>query len=282
MQKETEFQVTHQSIHEQLSEKILTTISWYTVYLHGEKGSAKPVSLGSGILMSYTAAEGTVRGIMTAAHVADSISKFDNIGVLIRSKKNNFKIKSELLSVIRICDESGYGESGPDLAFIGLSEKDAGVISAYKSFLKFPENIGRIEKCDEESGVFVVMGFPELKRSESMRDDQCIIESFGQAILCEKFERRAEDVLAVSVPGKEHEIDLETYAGMSGGGVWKLRLKGFPEKLEISDFKLCGIMFYQTPEEEGQRWMLAHDYILMKRLFDEADQSSGTGANRTF
>ena len=156
---------------------------------------------------------------------------------------------------------------GPDLSVIILPEAKIGTLKAKKDFYNIEAQADqKLKKALSDTGAFLFSGCPESK-------SDAIVDPFGGRRLivghtgaCTLLNRRYEhggfDFLELNVSYHPGSDALTTFAGMSGGGVWRIplfkRLNEPLEKVRFDELVLAGVVFLETGIEGGKQRIRCH------------------------
>lgn len=199
------------------------------------------------------------KGIITAKHVCDTIKKHKKL--LIMLGKAPTIVETELLNYIIPPIESKNIQIStdiPDIAFIRLPDKTIGILEATtKSFYAIDKRIDKesIELCKNNIGYFVFIGTP----NEWLDVKNQIVPSFAYStVRKEYFMHDGWDYQVMGLNLDENKEIPTDFSGVSGGGIWKIKVLVNEEKTEYSvdnfnkDISLVGVSFNQTPEKGRQ------------------------------
>lgn len=221
-------------------------------------GSADLV--GSGVLVSA----GGHRAILTAAHVLDAIPSTPRIGLLLGQTNHIESIDRGGVSVVTIA-RGREDALGPDLGIIRLAPSIASAVAARKVFYNLDARREQVlnDPPDLRDGVWCVQGF--LGEHTSVADDRdgggktkyfYNFTGFGGPDNC--IRRDGFDYFDFPV---EHEARAESpvsWGGMSGGGMWQVRLKRDSKALTREALFLAGVLYYQVATTPTSCGVIGH------------------------
>lgn len=199
--------------------------------------------------------------LLTATHVWEKLKAFPHVGIALRRHPApSLQIPTRLLKPI-VVGKRATDEWGPDLMFLELADSDAGIIGACKSFW----NLGKRREMKStplleiEDGMWVVIGAPEKQIQQTgnhrvfgMRVSFCPADAYSM--------HSSFDYVDLGIDATATSA-LETYGGMSGSGVWRVRLLRNPSgQLVLQSNELCleGVAFYESPITDGHRLIRCH------------------------
>ena len=236
-----------------------------------------PVGLnGSGTLVEI---EGT-HHILTAAHVWNEIKDAEHIGFPLTEQSAGFMIERDNISEKLLWNPNG-GEWGPDLALLRLPLPSVSTIEARKSFLNLAKQkttFAASHAQATEKRFWAVIGmveqFSEVQPSLESGPTQVDIQMRAFfSIISKTHQRDGYDYFDLSaklgLPGVP-----STFAGVSGGGLWEIRLliKESGEIVWDEKRHFRGLVFGQTPEANGRRLIRCHG---PQSIFERAWESWG-------
>jgi hypothetical protein len=214
--------------------------------------------LGTGVLV----ATGRQRAILTAHHVLQELPATGRISIFIGRTTLPHTLDTEGLSVIKIA-RGTQDAIGPDLGAIVLAPQIAGSIAARKSFFNLDRYRDVVLSSPPafDDGVWFAQGF--LEERTAVRPDRTetgptkFLYNFTGCGGPDASPQIGDfDYLEFPVShASRHEAPV-SWGGMSGGGLWQVRLKREDGQLVPLSPVLSGLMFYQhptTPTECGVR-----------------------------
>jgi hypothetical protein len=214
--------------------------------------------LGSGVLVSV----GQQRAILTADHVVHGLPTTGRIGLFLGRTSQPHTIDTRGISAGKIA-RGAQDSVGPDLGAVILAPQIAGSIAAKKSFFNLDTRRDWLlnNPPDLRDGVWFAQGFLEERtvvRPVHIEDGPTKYFYNFTGIGGSETSPRIGDHDYFEFPVRQtsrHEAPV-SWGGMSGGGLWQVRLKREDGRLRHLSPILSGIMFYQhptTPTECGVR-----------------------------
>jgi len=225
--------------------------------------------IGSGTLIRF----GNCEGILTAAHVVTNESwaidcspnSAQRLFTSVKNEAQELYIETRFLEIEQTEPQSH--EFGPDLAFMKIPESRFKMsILAEKAFLDVSESneLFRMAMTADENPTMVFGGFPDVYKRDLMPQPgfETIQHLQGYGFLTGQEEREHHegyDYILVGANYDQGDDPPITFRGVSGGGLWRLALSrdraGENYRHQIW---LAGVVFYETPLEEGRRYLRAH------------------------
>ncbi|HSC07076.1 MAG TPA: hypothetical protein VLD59_09645, partial [Steroidobacteraceae bacterium] len=145
--------------------------------------------------------------------------------------------------------------NGPDLGFIRLSDHSADVLGSMFTFvnLRYHREKWQERRLTRDDGVWVEVGFPEVLGARSLDEKN---RTLTTSVFClsavggvDPVRRRGDfDYYDGSVRYDKRYSVPNSFTGMSGGGLWRIRI-AFRERLqryEIFERIFSGVVFYQV------------------------------------
>ena len=198
---------------------------------------------GSGTLVS----SGDAYWILTAAHVWDrKIKAASELGITLRKETDHcFPIDTNAIEPCHFKQQTEGEEWGPDLILLRIPSALVGTIEANKASyhweLERPSalNIDRLE-------TFYLLGCPADLGTFSSVYAKVAINGFPVNVVAEH--RRAQlDYLDVDAFVHD-SLNMKSFGGVSGGGLWRVWFFVDPKSREPSwAWRLEGVAFYQFP-----------------------------------
>jgi hypothetical protein len=216
--------------------------------------------LGSCTLVEF---EGR-RFLFTAAHVWEHLKPFGHIGITASGIASpSVKICTQDLKPIVVGKRKNdeWNEWGPDLAFLELSDSDAGNLMAYKSFwnLGNSRELKLVPLQEIGNAAWVIVGVPD-ERIEQIGNN-LVLEVRGSVCPAERLHMHSQfDYLDLGIDTTIRSA-LRTHVGMSGSGLWRVRiirnqaghLTWLPKELSLE-----GVAFWEKPIVDGHRIIRCH------------------------
>ena len=181
-----------------------------------EKQQPRPRPIGSG---TFVEIEGR-HYILTATHVWYKAREAKNIGMVLTDHQSSFMVLRD----------GKIEEWGPDIALLKLAPSDVVTIKAHKSFLNLAQQKEALSECPPviENGLWTVTGMvgelTEVQPNPEARTVACHIhgEAFISAVQ-RTHEHNGYDYFDLGanleLPGAP-----SSFAGVSGGGLWQVKL----------------------------------------------------------
>jgi hypothetical protein len=221
------------------------------IFGKGEKEVIK--TLGSGTLVLV----GQTRCILTASHVWKVLQDSDAVGItLIPDKTHVFPILTKSITVLNELKPDKDEEWGPDIVLLKIPNEYVGSIEARKGFYSASvDGKLQIEGKEYLSGALLLGSPAELGTFTPQHADFSIDGLFTD--LESSYSKGNFDYFD-EVAAKPPNIPIKSYQGMSGGGLWEIRIycseKG---KVQWSQ-RLIGVIYYQLTDSEGKRIIRCH------------------------
>jgi hypothetical protein len=221
-----------------------------------------------------------IPGILTARHVWDHIVELKpkKVGIQVSEKRHHFSIDLDLL--IPMLNLRRRSEAfGPDIEFIRLPIRDAGLIQAVKSFYNL--DVDRSKRCKLSSnrlGAQLISGaLDEMSRNVGKPNEargHLVVKVGGLFLERGRKTRRGRfDYWELAVEANANGAPM-SYGGVSGGGLWKVIVGRAPladlSSSKITGIYLSGVVFYQSAMKNERRVLRAHGadvvYKMLPRL----------------
>lgn len=251
---------------EDLMPRIAARLHWHTTVLIRIPDPLSPSyegPIGSGTLVQI----GKTFGVLTARHVAERLEIGDELGLTSapQGELHAPRIPVQELRIVSI----GTGPILPDsldLSFIRLPDVRAWSIRAWKGFynlLAFRDEMlpePRPRRGDE-GWTSLICGAPEQFSweegpSESYRRTLAFRQMCWQVEKPSHFKSGGSDYFDILIDRDSTPDIPDSFAGMSGGGVWYESLAtGEGGELQPIRDLLVGVIFYQIARGEG-KWTL--------------------------
>jgi hypothetical protein len=209
-------------------------------------------------------------GILTAHHVVhnpkDPSLRFNFTGtqklsLLIETRAHHFEID------VRACQCVDIGvpvadQRGPDLSVIVLPKARLGTLKAKKDFYNISaRSEEKLDKALCDHGFFIFAGCPACLSAEVLAHGESGQNLFLPIVgactsLVRRYDEGSFDYLELNVSYQPPSEAIQSFAGMSGGGVWRIPLiKRETDPIDRVTFNepvLAGVAFYQTGVEAGK------------------------------
>jgi hypothetical protein len=221
---------------------------------------------GSGILARYQ----NVEGILTCAHVVEAAHSQNSIAIIpngVRDdRKSSIHVEFRLLRS-HVIKGNVSEEDGPDLAFVQLPAITVSALASVGSVLNL-ERQQEVYKAPLRSPKFMEMlsgsvgewmGKPIEKKTHTELENNIMVigGKIGALGSSADYDRLLFKPGGTAPP--------KSYAGMSGGGIWRAGLQGDDAGgYTVEDRRLIGIAFYETAERSviGHGKMSIYDKLL--------------------
>jgi hypothetical protein len=232
--------------------------------ISAENNVENAVSAGSGTLVTV----GSVRGILTAAHVIAALPTTGEVGLVTQADHPHQFARQVIImdhtEPIVWCGDN-FGSLGPDLGFLRLPSESIGWISAKKSFCNLAKQRGDVlaKKHPARSHYHAVAGIvhdmttdvpselPHVRRIQ-FTEVFCGAHHLGWRYLndYELYYFEPKDEPGFSVP--------KNFEGVSGGAVWRFYVVIKDNKPVVIDRRLLCVPFYQSPGPNGKLELTCH------------------------
>lgn len=212
---------------------LLESFQSYSVGLIGVRWRSNPSTSGTGTSIKtgeQRCGSGTlVRSddrhfVLTAAHCARELAKWDEIGLVLTSYPTDFTIP---LSKAIVVSESAAKEWGPDIAFFEIPPDNVAVVNNYtaKVFWNLDRHRAEMLSTDPKfnSGLWVLTGFPDVNSTVREANSQ-ELKLMAYRLANVGWPKTNGGFDYVHVPMLGNELPA-TFGGMSGGGLWRADIK---------------------------------------------------------
>jgi hypothetical protein len=238
------------------------------------------VPAGSGTFIKC----GKLHGILTAYHVVHnpkyrsrvfnfSGESAQQLGLtVINRRSHTFVIPMSHLFCVDI-GKPRRKDSGPDLSVIVLPEVRARDIAIHKSFTDISfKRKKRMAKCDAVDGGWCAVGFAQqyTRPHESSDATRRVTYIPSLTLYTGRPRQRVKfgfDFLHLNVTHSQMRGNADlplSYGGMSGGGVWKVRVRKDAKtsalSLDVEGTILAGVIFCQRLVKNRPRSLLCHGW----------------------
>jgi hypothetical protein len=238
------------------------------------------VPAGSGTFIKC----GTLHGILTAYHVVHnpkyksrvfdfSAKSAQQLGLTVTNRRSHaFAIPMSYLSCVDI-GKPRQKDSGPDLSVIILPEVRARDIAFRKSFTDISlKRRERMAKCDAADGGWCAIGFPQqYTRPHESSDATRRVTYIPSLTLYTGKPRKSDefgfDFLRLNVTHSQMHGNVDpplSYGGMSGGGVWKVRVRKDAKtsvwSLDVRGTILAGVIVCQRFVKNRPKSLQCHGW----------------------
>lgn len=266
-------QVRVEDLPEELIEPILEQIKYYSIGLirvdrddSGEKANL----IGSGTLIQV---QGNY-GILTAHHVASKLKNCTQLGIAISAHLPTMDIHKyvfdpKMLHIVDVGMPQKRKEfNRPDLAVMVFLHLDIGWLKAIKSFINIARSRQKIlsEPFDPEHPNCVLSGIPGMKTKvvgpAHGYSRVYVYENILGYTRIEKYWIEDDfDYFEVSVIYDEGADLPRTFGGVSGGGVWRVKIEQTEDgKYHSGGPMLSGVACWEKPEKENRLHIICHGW----------------------
>ena len=209
---------------------------------------------GTGTLIAYKDAN----YILTAAHVwHDVLEKADRLGITLREVYDH-KCLMETETIIASGPDrpNAWNEWGPDVVFLRIPTVRVGEIKAFRAFYRLPSEEKSVLK-GEHTKSHLLVGTPEALGT--YKQNHASVQTMHLWVTPPiRYARNGFDYLDVEArlppPSK-----VESLGGMSGGGLWKVKIYSDPVTGNIvSEAALDGVAFWERDVKDGSGVVRCH------------------------
>lgn len=229
----------------------------------GKEPTATPVGTASLVQI------GSLRGLLTAAHVLEILPDCGQISVVRFPRKGDQrqtqKIEMSLAEKVKLSGEK-FGPEGPDLGFLKLPPVNVSNLQATNSFLN-------LEKSDDEildinnsvsDHVDVVLGvveeWTERHAGERPTERVVVLQMLaGYGDIIKTTEKNDFDFYTFLASYDDDFRKPDSYGGVSGGGLWRIFVqKNEDGDREVLSRSLIGLAFYEEHGDNGCHTIVCH------------------------
>jgi hypothetical protein len=231
----------------------------------GEHDEKDAIPAGSGSLVLC----GSVHGILTAAHVLKHLPDAGEVGIVrFTNAPPSFQkrtIKMEYTEKL-IISANEDGPNGPDLGFLRLPESDAVALQLTNVFMNLDKRRDAILAGRAPAGSYVadaIVGVigewtedlpPKQKRTRL----KGLTALFGAGEVISERQVCGYDLLDFSVNLDFGFKSPSSYAGTSGGAVWRFFVDVAEDRPKVLERWLFGVPFYESHTSEGKLIISCH------------------------
>jgi hypothetical protein len=242
------------------------SIAFAKLSVQGREENAEPA--GSGALVTV----GSIRGILTAAHVLRKLPDDGKVGLIrftkspmIQKQTIDMTFADKLL--IGGDHEDDDQPRSPDIGFLRLAPDQAAALSATNIFFnlnKREESVLGHEHPSNEyfeglSGVIAEWTIDHLAGEAGFNRLKGFRGLFGVGYVAGSIERDGYDLVDFQVTYDKSTNAPFNYGGMSGGALWRIYIKQDSDgQLSISDKRIFGVAFHQSKLIDGTRTITCH------------------------
>lgn len=231
---------------------------------------------GSGTLVRI----GDISGILTADHVIEELIKIGTVGLILPSSLEQYhRIALTMDTVETVRFRRGADEAmGPDIGLVVLPATLVATLGAIQSFYNLPKHCERIlSLANKNDGPWILAGWPnEWVSAGAPVKGYDVTYQFpgfgGIGTVLNEVERKEFDFLTFGIDYGTEGYDGPTdFRGLSGGGLWQgIGLEDDGQEIQVEEWLLSGIAFYQSNVESGKRTIICHGrQSIYLRLIDE-------------
>ena len=217
---------------------------------------------GSGTLVTI----GKLHGILTARHVVERLNRSSEVGLILPSRFS--PAVHQLVFKIAECQcftFNGRGDEseGPDLALLLPPEGTLSSLRAKKSFYNISKREARMRNNAPflDRGFWILEGIAgEWTTDAPTEMNFSRVKVFrgvsGAVKITKSYEREDFDYLICEALYNEYYEGPEDFGGFSGGGLWQFLVEPQRCALQISEYILSGVAFYQSSKmknDAGQK-----------------------------
>jgi hypothetical protein len=205
-------------------------------------------SAGSGSLISV----GSVKGILTAAHVLEALPDEGNVGIIMHQPSAKPVIDMSLAQKLKIGGEAS-GVSGPDLGFLWLPLPTATALEARLSVysLSRRREDALANAVPAPTSIDAIVGIiseltedvPSGRKTVRKKAFKAIFGPGCSSSLTETGEHDYFDFEVKSAPGFTLP---NSFKGTSGGAVWRFYMEKKDGAVSVVNSRLVGVPFFET------------------------------------
>lgn len=219
---------------------------------------------GSGTLIAF----GDRRAILTADHVLDALPDKGPIGLVLPSRRGPQLHQATLdMSVERkvTIGRASYDENGPDIGLVLLAPTDVSWLSSMKTFYNLDNR--RESMCTAprpiELGGWFLSGMIDERTSElDPERGFARVKAFrgftGVGVVAAEHQRDGFDYLKFQGKYDAAYEGPDSFAGVSGGGLWQAVFEEREGAICVSKVLLSGVAFYQSSIVDNVRAIFCH------------------------
>jgi len=234
-----------------ISDAILTQLSYFSVGLTKRVEGAGSTVIGSGTLVSV----GGRRGILTCGHVAEVYKDLAEIGMVHFAKAGDQKRIVQLGETRTIILESSpeWSEGELDLAFTLLPHSVASSIAAQHLFMNMEINKGKMDVGEPQGAGWTdaMLGLVAEFSAKPFVDS-------GQFISPMRGVLHTGNVIAqenglLTIKPKAYNLDKlpGSFGGMSGAGLWRVHFTESEAGPTILRYTLIGVTSWENKETKA-------------------------------
>lgn len=255
-----------ESLKNAIQKQLQPTMTCLTI---PDRGQGKSIQCGSGTLVRYR----QQHGILTAGHVVNRVKKESIIQLLMPAGQGFVSLQKDTAEFL-ICEGAVFAESGPDIGFIRLPPHTVGILKSCLSFVNLEIHKQKIANdcISIAHGVWVETGFPEILGLSGRSGNNVWTKVFGMIALGDAETLPDQDGFdyykSHVTYGHGEEIPL-TFKGLSGGGLWQIKLSHKKDgSLHATNRYFSGVVYYETERTGDYLYIKSHgrssiyDYVV--------------------
>lgn len=213
-------------------------------------------------------------GILTAHHCLHACNPpvrvgpggTDTLGLILRGGRTVVLNPEEAFELPLASPDGGaYNEWGPDLSFIQIAPGSrVGSVLAYGSAWSLDQNVNELnQRFGAVGDLLAAVGFPEELCNTEIRGNDVHrvahhLTSINVIAANSVQEHCGWDFLTTLCDYSGTPTLPQSFEGVSGGGIWAIRLRRNHEQIAIADSALVGVSFYQSDLVDLQRSVRGH------------------------
>lgn len=236
-----------------LTDEILHALRHYAACIARMPGETEPLyQCGSGTFVRYR----EHFGILTAAHVIRAIENLAQWHLIFPGSGQGHIVVDRNTVEYLCSDKAQVEQDGPDIGFVRLSSHSVGQIASLFSFVNLENHESRLnaEDIPIDHGVWVEMGYPEELGNRSRDVDQRIsttqVYCLASVGTVDRITHRDGFDYYDSIVEYTESNSLPTsFKGISGAGLWQVRLSKRKNRYEIRDRFLSGVVYYENASD---------------------------------
>ncbi|MCW5692027.1 MAG: hypothetical protein KIT48_06655 [Pseudolabrys sp.] len=227
---------------------------------------------GSGTLVTI----GRLDGLLTAAHVLEKLPTSGEVGIVLyrNGLVQKQTIRMEYTDQVSVAGDS-FGPNGPDIGFLRLPQENVGWLKATNTFYNVSKRRDDVlaSQAPAPNHVDAVVGMVDELTKEipaprpKMRAMAFSAIIFDGIIESERFEHGF-DILEFSATTYPDFPLPSSFAGVSGGALWRIYFTEQEGAPEIVAKRLLGVPFYESPKARGMQISCHGPLSVYGRLYD--------------
>jgi hypothetical protein len=241
------------------------------IHQHVSRFSAPLFAVGDGSDKKVTYCGGSTcvgtkgnRYLLTAAHVwrtaqEHKVGENKVLGIAIGDDRFMVAIPTRGIEPVLFPARPLRPAEGPDLAFLKLPEVSAHAIAVEKAFYNL-DNRRAAPKPEYDRGLWGVHGAPQ--ENATLETKRAILRMTFYGLRIERtFESEGFDYVDLAYDREDLPALPESYGGVSGSGLWNIRLSRAPDSGTVSwdgSPMLEGVAFFQDSATHHQGLLRCH------------------------